>query len=83
MNPAEYTIYTGCDPLDPVGSKEWTRDVPFPWWAQIIGAVMVMGPVLPMPILATWHFVKKHFCSKGTDKNTEGECSAQILDFIK
>lgn len=76
MKPAEYTIYTGCDPLDPVGAKEWTRDVPFPWWAQIIGAVMVMGPVLPMPILATWHFVTKYFSSKGTDTNSEGECAA-------
>ena len=59
LNPAEYSAYKGCDPLNPTEAKDWTHDVPFPWWAQIIGAIMVMLPVLPMPIIAIWHFARK------------------------
>ncbi|KAL5258489.1 hypothetical protein ACHWQZ_G009103 [Mnemiopsis leidyi] len=59
LHPAEYSVYKGCDPLNPTAAKDWTEDVPFPWWAQIIGAIMVMLPVLPMPIIAAWHFTKQ------------------------
>ena len=65
LHPAEYSSYEGCDPLNPTGVKEWTRDVPFTWWAQIVGAIMVMLPVIPMPIFATWHVLKKQIFKNG------------------
>ncbi|XP_063689888.1 sodium- and chloride-dependent GABA transporter 1-like isoform X2 [Bolinopsis microptera] len=69
LNPPQYTTYVGCDPLNPTGSKDWTKDVPFTWWSQILGAVMVMLPVLPMPLFAAWHFLSERFFSG--DRNCE------------
>lgn len=68
LSPAEYPSYVGCDPSNPTSSKEWIKDIPFTWWAQIAGAVMVMLPVVPMPLFAAWHVVKTRFLNKGSDQ---------------
>ena len=56
LTPATYSAYVGCElfPNSPLhnGTASWSKDVEFVWWAQILGALMVMLPVLPMPLLA-------------------------------
>ena len=78
MSPAEYTTYLGCDDSQPIDPKNWTVKVPFPDWAQVVGALMVMLPVVPMPVLAFSHLIRsKHRTQTNTDNVEEANIEMQ------
>jgi len=64
FSPATYSAYVGCVdyPLSPLfnGTDNWMQSVPFPWWAQIIAAVMVLVPVLPIFIVGLFNIRTPH-----------------------
>lgn len=56
--PETYEAFVGCieSPIndDIPGTENWNRLIPFPWWAQIFAALMVIAPVMWMPVFVIW-----------------------------
>eukprot|EP00116_Pleurobrachia_bachei_P014323 sb/3474585/ len=52
--PETYESYVGCvqHPLNPevAGTETWLRDIAFPWWGQMMAAILVCAPIIWIPI---------------------------------